>query len=197
MPKLSNRLPKYRKHRAAGSHRELERPRLLSRSARNQGQHQGGIRYLCREYLSSGGAAAYSQTEQLTVSVLAAFWKHAERHWRPVRKPPNTPPSSNGCNACRPAAMVSEFGPLRRRRYEGLGSLGRITREYVQPLGESNPAFVEVGHGKRSCRNPASSKRLNVAGLQFGGSEAKDGAPSAPVAVPHTLTLFCSPRLGR
>src|SRR5262245_61077686 len=82
MPRLVNRLPKYRKHRASGQ-------AIVTLSGQDfylgpYGTKASKKEYdrLCGEYLASGGALVHDKADEITVvELLDAFWQYAKDYY--------------------------------------------------------------------------------------------------------------------
>jgi hypothetical protein len=119
MPRLSQQLLKYRKHRASG-----QAVVTLSGRDRYLGPHgtkasKAEYDRLCGEYLASGKALLQDKRDEITVvELLDAFWTHAKAYYGPdSSEPHNYKTLIKRLRKSYGKTLVQEFGPLKLRRF--------------------------------------------------------------------------------
>lgn len=184
MPKLTNRLPKYSKHKASGQ-------AVVTIAGRDHylgpfGSAKSRKKYdqLLREYLAGGRTAVRQPT---VIELIAAFWKHAERYYIKNGKPTSEIPlhriALRELKTLYGRELAQDFGPLKLKAIRSKwiaagharstinGQIGRLKRVFKWGVAEELvPASVFQA-------------LATVQGLAAGRSAAKETAPIAPVDV--------------
>lgn len=198
MPKLLGKLPKYRKHRASGQAIVTLGGRDFYLGPHNTKASKAEYDRLCREYIASGGSSARRPEEHLTISgLLAAFWKHAEKHYAGSSELANFKTLIKRVRKAYGPTAVSEFGPLRLKAFRESLIAANLSRTHVNQSINRVRSIFKWGVENELVEPRILEALRAVAGLRFGKSEAKETEPIRPVPDAHVDTVlpYCSPQV--
>ncbi len=202
MPKLLNRFPKYRKHKASGQAVVTLCGRDVYLGPHGTKVSREEYDRVIAEWVASGrGTAAPGQPAITVVELVAAFLRHADGYYC---KPDGTPTGEAGTfkHALRPLTVLygrtpaADFGPLKLKAVrERMLSVGWCRKTINGHISRVKSVF------KWAVSNeliPAGTYRglQAVAGLKAGRSEARESSPVTPVAdevVDATLPFLSRP----
>ncbi|QDS99935.1 tyrosine-type recombinase/integrase [Adhaeretor mobilis] len=186
MPKLSNSLPKYRKHRGSGQ-------AVVTLSGRDyylgpHGTKTSKLEYdrLIAEWLSSGRSPAFgtSQDDLSIAELLAAYLRYAKDYY-------GTGPKSEYFHMRRLAQLIArlfgrtsaaEFGPLRFKAVRDELVSGGISRTYANSSMRRVARIFKWGAAEGILPPSVPQSLAMVPGLRKGRSEARETAPVGPVS---------------
>jgi len=197
MPALPlDRQPKYRRHKASGQAVVTLNGKDLYLGARGTKASKAEYDRLLTIWLANDRRLpAASNTDLTIVELLAAFRKHAARHYRQNGEPTKTLGNIN--DAIRPLRglfgreLVREFGPLKLKTLQGVLAQGYSDRKGRQFAGVARRTVNKrIGIIKQVFRWAVSEELAppslahsldSVAGLQRGRTEARETQPVRPV----------------
>jgi hypothetical protein len=197
MPRLVNRLPTYRKHKASGQaivtlsgHDHYLGPYGTKTSKANYDR-------LCGEYLTSGGVVEASD-EIAIVQLLAAFWKHAQEHYgKDSTEPHNYSTLIKRLRKAYGNTLVCEFGPMRMKAFRQSLIDAKLSRTSINHVINRLRRIFKWGVENELVPPSVYDALKCVTGLQFGRSKARETEPVKPIAdwaVDATLP-YCSPQV--
>jgi hypothetical protein len=119
MPRLSHRLPSYRKHRASGQAIVTFNGRDFYLGPHGTKASKAEYDRLCGEYLSSGGTLLQDKREEITiVELLDAFAAHAVKYYGAgSTEPHNFKRIIKRLRLAYGNTLVRDFGPLRLKAF--------------------------------------------------------------------------------
>ena len=190
MPRLLNRNPKYRKHRASGQAVVTINGKDCYLGPPGSKASRGEYDRLIGEWLAGGRRLAASTTDLTISELLERFLTHAEAHYR---HPDGTPTTElrNLADAMGPverlygAKPVTGFGPLALRAVRDEMIRRGWCRKHI------NRAIGRVKHifkwavGRELAPASIHHALAAVEGLQAGRTDAVESAPVRPVAISH------------
>jgi integrase len=208
MPAKPRKVPSYRLHKPTGQAVVRLDGRDIYLGKHGTEESQEAYRRKIAEWLTAGTAAAPAgqggtmvSSAALTVSeLIAAFWEHAERHYRHADGTPTTE-IPNYRNTLRPlrrlygGTLAADFGPLKLKAVRqalidsGLcrktvnQRIGRLVRVFKWAV-ENELVPPSVHHGLKA-----------VAGLRKGRSDARETEPVKPV--PDAYVEAIKPHVSR
>jgi len=190
MPRLVNRLPKYRKHRATGQAVVTLAGRDLYLGPHGTKASRTEYDRLCGEFLASGGALRQDQRDQLTLDqLLAGFWTHAKQHYgKDSTEPQNYSTLIKRLRKAYGKTLVRDFGPLRLKAFR------QSLVDEADEAGKAKLSRTTINHATNRLRRifkwrieselvrPDVLAALQcVVGLRYNKSGAKESEPIKPV----------------
>ncbi len=187
MPKLSNSVPKYRKHRASGQ-------AVVTLNGRDiylgpHGTKASKLEYdrLTSEWLANGRNLPTGQANDLTLAeMLLLYWEHAQGYYRKNGKPTGEIDCLK--SALRPVRELygshpaREFGPLALEAVrQRLITTGRSRSGVNCAINRVRRVF-RWGVSKELIPPSVSQALATMDGLRKGRTEAPERPPVAPVA---------------
>ena len=199
MPRLSHRLPKYRKHRASGQAIVTLNGRDYYLGPHGTKASKATYDRLCGEYLASGGALMQDKRDEiLLVELLDAFWAHAEKYYGPdSSEPHNYKTVIRRLRKPYGKTPLREFGPLKLKAFRDLLIAEKLSRTTINHSVNRIRRIVKWGVENELVRPDVLAALKCVAGLRYGKSGARETEPIKPAAdwaVDATLAC-CSPQV--
>lgn len=201
MPRLSNQVPKYRKHRASGQAVVTIGGRDLYLGPHGSSASRVEYDRLIAEWLASGRPTAPQMVELTIAEVMLQYWKFAKSYYRKDGRPTNELSALRV--ALKPvktlygATAAGDFGPL---------ALKTVRKQMIEAGFARSTINNSVGRIKRMFRWAASEELVpasvpvgldTVAGLRKGKSSARETDPVSAVKdsiveqtlpfLPHTV----------
>lgn len=186
MPKLSNSVPKYRKHRGSGQAVVTLGGRDYYLGPHNTKVSKHQYDRLIAEWLASGRSPSFGATEsELSVAeLLVAFLRHAKGyygeapkseyfHYRRVARPLRNLYSGTA---------AAEFGPLQFKAVRECLVADGCSRPYINACMGRVARIFRWGAGEALIPASVPQALSTVAGLRRGRSEAPETKPILPVA---------------
>jgi integrase len=187
MPRLSNSLPKYRKHRASGQAVVMLNGRDFYLGPHNTKASKVEYDRRIGEWLANNRSSPTGEAADITVAeLLLRYWKFAKGYYRKDGKP--TGEVDNLKSALRPvrelygSTPASEFGPL---------ALEAVRKKLVDQQRTRKGVNQAIGRVKRVFRWGVSKELIPASvaqalscldGLKKGRTTAPESPPVAPVA---------------
>ena len=186
MPRLVNRAPKYRKHKASGQ-------AIVTIGGRDHylgphGTKASKAEYdrIVGEWQANGRQLPKSATETTVVELCAAFLAHAKTHYVKNGQPTAELAGMKVClrhlrEHCGQAA-VSEFGPLALKAVRQRMIESNNSRQYVNQNVNRIRHIFKWGVANELVPADVHQRLTAVAGLEAGKSDARETDPIMPVA---------------
>jgi integrase len=198
MPRLVNRLPKYRKHKVSGQ-------AVVTLNGRDHYLGPHGTKAsrreydrLCGEYLASGGAIIHDKRDEMTiVELLLAFAAHAKVYYAGSSETANYATVIRRLRKSYGSTLVRDFGPLRLKAFRDLLIAEELSRTTVNHATNRVRRILKWGVENELVRPDVLEALKCVAGLRYGKSKAKETEPVRPVAdaVVNATLPYCSPQV--
>lgn len=187
MPKLKNRVPSYRKHKASGQAVVTLNGRTFYLGKYNSAASRGEYNRLIAEWMAEGGNFQSSPSSDYTVAeLLAAFLKHAKGYYR-------NPDGSQTAEfekfkyAARPLkalygrTSVKDFGPLALKAVRQEFIKGGASRNYCNQSANKIRHIFKWGVGNELVPPSVLHGLQAVAPLKRGRTEARETDAVKPV----------------
>lgn len=198
MPKLSKKLPSYRKHRASGQ-------AVVTLAGKDHYLGPHGTRAskaeydrLVREHVATGGAPADKRDELTVVELLAAFYKHAREYYGPdSSEPANYSTLIKRIRTAYGKTLVAEFGPVRMKGFRQSLIDADLSRTTINQAIHRLRHIFKWGVGNELVRPDILAALKAVDGLRYGRSKAKETEPvrPAPDAYVDAVLPYCAPQV--
>jgi hypothetical protein len=200
MPRLLERNPSYRKHKATGQAVVTLSGRDFYLGPWQSAESKHEYTRLVREWNAAGGVIPGSGGDSLTiVELLKAFWHHAKLHYG--EESSETQNYSSLIKRVRKAygkTLVREFGPLRLKGFRQSLVDEKLSRTTINHAINRLRRIFKWGVENELVRPEVLAALKCVVGLRFGKSGAKETEPIKPVAewVVEATLPYCSPQVG-
>lgn len=187
MPKLKNRVPSYRKHKATGQAVVTLDGRTFYLGKYNSAASRSEYSRLISEWTAEGGNLPPQKTSAYTIAeLLVAFLKHAKSYYRDANGKQTTE-FEKFKHAIRPLKSLygrtaaQDFGPLALKavRQEFINS--GVSRNYANQCTNKIRHVFKWGVGNELVPSPVFHGLQAVAPLKRGGTEARVTDPVKPV----------------
>lgn len=198
MPRLTNRPPAYRKHRATGQ-------AVVTLSGKDHYLGPHGTRASRREYdrligewLTAGGITSQSLNALTMAELLLGFLRHAEKHYGKTSR--ETQNYKTLCKRLRKhyaGTTVNEFGPLKLKAFrDGLVAENLARGNINQTINRLRRIFA-WGVENEMVRPETLQALKAVAGLRYGKSSARETEPIRPVPDAFVIATLehCPPQI--
>jgi len=204
MPKLINRTPKYRHHKATGQAVVTLSGRDIYLGPWQSAKSKREYARLTSEWLAAGGVLVQTTIgDSRTVEeLLAAFWQHAKLYYvdadgKPTTEQRNYRTLIKRFRRAYGETPAREFGPLRLKAFrQSLVDAGLARGNVNHHVNRIRHIFKWAAGNELVAASVVESLRC-VAGLRYGKSEAHETEPIKPVpdALVDAVLPYCSPQV--
>lgn len=184
MPRLSNKIPAYRRHKASGQAVVTLGGKTFYLGPWKSAASKAEYRRITAEWLAGGGIEA---APDLTVAeLLAAFWRHAGGYYvgadgKPNRECANYKTLIQRFRKLYGRTAVADFGPVRLKAFrESLIAEGLARSNVNHSINRVRHIFKWGAENELLPGSIVESLKC-VAGLRYGKTDAKETEPVKPV----------------